>query len=69
MGCHTLLQGLPDPGIEPVSLMSPALTGGFFTTSTTWEAHSVCSTAYMSIPNLPIYPFPSYALVTISPQL
>ena len=28
---------LPDPGIEPSSLMSPALTGGFFTTSTTWE--------------------------------
>ena len=23
---------LPDPGIEPVSLMSPALAGGFFTT-------------------------------------
>ena len=27
----------PDPGIEPVFLMSPSLTGGFFTTSTTWE--------------------------------
>ena len=30
---------LPDPGIEPMSLMSPALAGRFFTTSTTWEAH------------------------------
>ena len=29
---------LPDPGIEPASLASPALAGGFFTTSTTWEA-------------------------------
>ena len=29
---------LPDPGIEPASLMSPALAGEFFTTSTTWEA-------------------------------
>ena len=29
---------LPDPGIEPTSLISPALGGGFFTTSTTWEA-------------------------------
>ena len=29
---------LPDPEIEPVSLMSPALAGGFFTTSATWEA-------------------------------
>ena len=28
---------LSDPGIEPLSLMSPALAGGFFTTSTTWE--------------------------------
>ena len=29
---------LPDPGIKLVSLMSPALAGGFFTTSATWEA-------------------------------
>ena len=29
---------LPNPGIEPVSLMSLALAGGLFTTSTTWEA-------------------------------
>ena len=26
---------LPDPGIEPVSLMSPALAGGSFTTRAT----------------------------------
>ena len=37
------LQDLPDPGIEPKSLLSPALAGGFFTTSTTWEAHEVKS--------------------------
>ena len=29
---------LPDPGIKRVSLMSLALAGRFFTTSTTWEA-------------------------------
>ena len=29
---------LPDPGIEPTTLRSPALAGGFFTTSATWEA-------------------------------
>ena len=29
---------LPDPGIEPTSLMSLALAGGFFTTSATEEA-------------------------------
>ena len=27
---------LPDPGIEPTSLTSPALTGDFFTTSATF---------------------------------
>ena len=32
---------LPDPGIEPVSLMSPALTGGLCTTGTTWEALNI----------------------------
>ena len=37
---------LPNPGIEPVSLMSPALVGKFFTTSATWEA-----------PHPPLYTF------------
>ena len=31
---------LPDSGIEPTSLTSPALAGRFFTTSATWEAPS-----------------------------
>ena len=41
---HGILQArilewdLPHPGMEPVSLMSLALTGGFFTISATWEA-------------------------------
>ena len=30
-------RGSSDPGIEPESLASPPLTGGLFTTSTTWE--------------------------------
>ena len=29
---------LPDPWIKPVSLTFPALAGGFFITSTTWES-------------------------------
>ena len=29
---------LPYPGIKPMSLMSPALAGGFFTTKATLEA-------------------------------
>ena len=28
----------PDPGIQPISLMSPELAGGFFTARATWEA-------------------------------
>ena len=30
---------LPDPGMEPASLLSPELADRFFTTSATWEAH------------------------------
>ena len=39
MSCHTLPPGdLPDPGIEPASLLTSALAGRFFTTRATWEA-------------------------------
>ena len=31
-------EDLPNPGIEPMSLIPPALVGEFFTTSATWEA-------------------------------
>ena len=31
---------LPNPGIRPVSLASPVLTGEFFTNGATWEVHS-----------------------------
>ena len=40
---------LSDPGIELLSLLSPALAGGFFTSSTTWEASLVAQ----MIKNLP----------------
>ena len=33
-----LVMPSPDPGIELASPKSPALAGGFFTTSATWEA-------------------------------
>ena len=32
---------LPNPGIEPASLMAPALADGFFTTSATTEAKEI----------------------------
>ena len=33
---------LPDPGIESISLMSPALADRFFTTGATWDALADC---------------------------
>ena len=34
-------EDLPNPGIEPVSLLSPAVAGGFFTTNASWEVLTV----------------------------
>ena len=36
--CHPPPGDPPHPGIEPLSLVSPALAGGFFTTNTTRKA-------------------------------
>ena len=36
-GLPCLPPDIPNPGSKPVSLMSPALAGGFFTTSAAWE--------------------------------
>ena len=45
VGCHALLQGsLPDPEIKLVSLTSPALAGGFFTTGATSTASELQKT-------------------------
>ena len=59
---------LTDPGIKPVSLMSPALAGRFFTTSATWEVPSsvqfssvallcltLCDPMNRSTPGLPVH--------------
>ena len=40
---------LPNPGIKPISFTSPALVGGFFTTSTTWEAPHLYMVIYMYV--------------------
>ena len=34
-------KGSSNPGMEPTSLTSPALAGGFFTTGATWEAPNI----------------------------
>ena len=38
VGCHALLQGISLTWGSNPCLLSPALAGGFFTTSATWEA-------------------------------
>ena len=37
---------LPDPGIEPVSFVLPALASKFFTISTTWEVYPSVTVLY-----------------------
>ena len=39
-------EDLPDPGIEAASLRSPALAGGFFTTSATLEAPKIIAALF-----------------------
>ena len=50
---------LPDPGIEPMSLPSPAFAGRFFTMSTPWETLDLLSftqlSSYLTIINLSIH--------------
>ena len=57
--------GSPDPGIEPTSLMSSALAGGFFTTSTGWEAHSLVSTKEEVLGNKYTKSSPAFSLHNI----
>ena len=38
-------EDLPNPGIKPISLMSPTLAGSFFTTRATWETHTYINTS------------------------
>ena len=44
---------LPNAGIEPPSLMSPALAGGFFTTIATWEASLLVAATAKSLQSCP----------------
>ena len=42
---------LPNPGIEPTSLMFPALAGRSFTASSTWEAQIMNNLVYYKFYN------------------
>ena len=49
-------RGSSQPGIKSMSLMSPALAGVFFTSSTTWEAQPIDELCLNNImPQLNIY--------------
>ena len=47
-----VLGDLPNPGIKPTSLVSPALAGRFFTTSATWEAIHQYTPYMLGLPGL-----------------
>ena len=51
---------LPDPGIKPVSLMSPELAGEFFITSTTWV---VCESGWTAVKAVDKIPLNNYQLM------
>ena len=49
VGCHALLQGIfPTQGLNLYLLCLPALAGGFFTTSTTWEALAPSTSGHLA---------------------
>ena len=55
-GCHFLLPGnLPNPGIEPMSPVSPELAGGFFTMAPPGKPIHTCTPAC----RLPFFPLRS----------
>ena len=45
---------LPDPGIEPLFLMSPTLAGKFFITNATWEAHVFFLVSCLLLGSIPL---------------
>ena len=51
---------LPDPGIKPTSLMSPALSGRFFTIGTTWEGSPCSAYPQRNSKITPMYESPEY---------
>ena len=61
LGCHAPLQGMFLTKTEPTSPTSPALAGGLFTTSITWEALSHCLVSVVSVQR-------AYCVISLIPQ-
>ena len=49
---------LPDPGIEPTSLASPSLAGGFFTSRAAWEAEYAVEKWKYSLSRVQLFSIP-----------
>ena len=62
---------LPNPGLKPASLLSPALAGGVFTTTVTWEAQLltqimlICISTYQTLLAFPEITLLSHGLVSL----
>ena len=68
VGCHFFLQrNLTDPGIEPTSLVFPALAGRFFTASAAWGSLTDQSSNASSVASA-VYSYVSY-LASLSPSI
>ena len=52
---------LPDSGIEPASLVSPALAGGLFITSATWEAQAIPTLSLKNKASIKLLLLPEYS--------
>ena len=59
---------LPDPGNQTHISYSPALAGGFFTTSTTWEAPKRDQTLKRKRNEIRLAPSPGHAWILLLPQ-
>ena len=63
VGCHALLQKIfltQGSNLRLLSFMSPALAGGFFITSTTWEVHWSWSRPIFLCPHWELVWFPGF---------
>ena len=53
--------GLPNPGIKHESVAPPALAGRLFTTSATWEAHTIGFSSAQSLSRVRLFATPRIA--------
>ena len=62
-------RGSSNPGLEPGSLLCPALAGRFFTTNATWKVQSYYTSIVIFIMVLYIYTFLQESSIKMAKQL